>query len=122
MDGGTVWDVNIASAVKQCNALGASNEEITVDIAVCLSKFSHGGPVTNSVEAFVQAKAMHWFYEGMNDISAEIRGSPGVNFRYYFQERIKTCANDHILNFDGDNTWCLQEAGRKDVQNALAMG
>lgn len=65
---------------------------------------------------------MHWFYEGMNDISAEIRDSPGVNFLYYFQERIKTCANDHILNFDGDYTWCLQEAGRKDAQNALAMG
>ena len=42
MDGGTVWDVNISSAIKQCNTLGATNEEITVDIAVCLSKFEHG--------------------------------------------------------------------------------
>jgi predicted acylesterase/phospholipase RssA len=49
MDGGTIWDVNISSAVKQCNDMGATNEEITIDIAVCLNKFTHGGPVVNSI-------------------------------------------------------------------------
>lgn len=39
MDGGTVWDVNISSAIKQCHQLGAINEEIIVDIAVCMPKF-----------------------------------------------------------------------------------
>lgn len=125
MDGGTIWDVNIASAIKQCNAMGASNEEITVDIAVCLlNKSTHGGPVVNSIEAYIRAKAIHWYYGGMNSITAEERGSPGVNFRYYFQERFNTCDNKplHILDFDGDTTWCLQEAGRQDAKNALNMG
>jgi hypothetical protein len=58
----------------------------------------------------------------MNSITAEERGSPGVNFRLYFQEPIKTCSNIHILDFDGDYTWCLQEAGRQDALNALNMG
>lgn len=122
MDGGTTWDVNISSAVKQCNSIGASNDEITVDIAVCLSKFSHGGPVGNSIENYVRAKAIHWFYTGMNSITAEERAYPDVNFRYYFQERIKTCANTHLLDFDGDYTWCLQEAGRSDAEAALTIG
>jgi predicted acylesterase/phospholipase RssA len=36
MDGGTVWDVNISSAINQCHELGAIDSEITVDIAICL--------------------------------------------------------------------------------------
>jgi predicted acylesterase/phospholipase RssA len=35
MDGGTVWNVNIDSAVNQCREMGATNEEITIDVLVC---------------------------------------------------------------------------------------
>lgn len=35
MDGGTVWDVNISSAINQCHDMGATNEEITIDLLVC---------------------------------------------------------------------------------------
>ena len=35
MDGGTVWNVNIDSAVKRCHENGFENEDIIVDIAVC---------------------------------------------------------------------------------------
>jgi hypothetical protein len=115
MDGGTIWDANISSAVKQCNAMGATNEEITVDLVVCMNKNSHGGPVNNSIKAFIKAQAIHWYYRGMNSITAEELGAPGVNFRYYFQELITTCGNSDVLNFDGDYTWCLQEAGRQDA-------
>jgi hypothetical protein len=33
-DGGTVWNVNIDSAINQCRDMGATNEEITIDIVV----------------------------------------------------------------------------------------
>ena len=35
MDGGTVWDVNINSAINQCHEMGATDSEITIDILVC---------------------------------------------------------------------------------------
>ena len=35
MDGGTVWNTNVDSAINQCRDMGASNEEITLDIVVC---------------------------------------------------------------------------------------
>ncbi len=40
MDGGTVWNVNIDSAVKRCLEHGFDQEDIIVDIAVC-DKLSH---------------------------------------------------------------------------------
>ena len=50
-----------------------------------------------------------------------MRAAVGVNFRYYFQEHGMLCGPGQ-LNFDGDATWCMQESGRRDAQNALAIG
>jgi hypothetical protein len=35
MDGGTVWNINVDSALRQCSEAGATNEEITLDILIC---------------------------------------------------------------------------------------
>ena len=62
------------------------------------------------------------YYNGFNAIQAEERAGEGVNFRYYFEEKDKTCDGDHLLNFDGDYTWCLQQEGRQDAKLALEIG
>jgi predicted acylesterase/phospholipase RssA len=54
MDGGTVWNVNIDSAINQCHDMGATDDEITLDVLIC------GGPgmtppqeeVSNSIQNF----------------------------------------------------------------------
>ena len=53
-------------------------------------------------------------------MDAEHRASPGVQFRLFFQEAGN--GNFDVLNFDGDYTWPLQEAGRRDAQTALELG
>lgn len=68
MDGGTVWDVNISSAIDQCQAMGSTNEEITVDILVCMKKFNHKGVSRNSVLNWVKSKELHLQYNGFNAI------------------------------------------------------
>ena len=35
MDGGTVWDVNLTSAVEQCKEIVEDYSDIIVDIAIC---------------------------------------------------------------------------------------
>ena len=35
MDGGTVWDVNIDSAVNQCLNMGYPEDKIILDVLVC---------------------------------------------------------------------------------------
>lgn len=102
--------------------MGFTNDEITVDVAVCLTKFERGAPVSDSIMNYVHARAIKFSYGGFNSITAEERAAMGVNFRFYFQELDKTCGNSHLLDFDGDYTWCLQEAGRQDAQMALEIG
>ena len=52
---------------------------------------------------------------------SEIRAAPGVKIRYFFKESNTGCSLSQ-LNFNGDATWCLQEAGRRDAQKQLALG
>jgi predicted acylesterase/phospholipase RssA len=35
MDGGTVWNVNVDSAVEQCLAMGYDEKDIIIDAVVC---------------------------------------------------------------------------------------
>lgn len=54
-------------------------------------------------------------------MNEELRDAPGVNVRYFFKESNTGCSMSQ-LNFNGEDTWCLQAAGRRDAQNALALG
>ena len=48
---------------------------------------------------------------------------PEVNFRYYVSPSGKTPGGLNMLNADNKTiTWPLQEMGRKDGANAVALG
>jgi len=68
MDGGTVWDVNVNSAINQCHEMGATNEEITLDILVCgtISPPSHetGTTLTN----WQTSRSINKYYSNTNSI------------------------------------------------------
>lgn len=44
----------------------------------------------------------------------------GVNTRYYI-ERHHGCGTSS-MDFNGTDTWCMQEAGRQDAADALGLG
>ena len=123
MDGGTVWNVNVDSALRQCKEMGATNEEITLDIAICGYSVKPDVVLGNSVNNYMQARNLHKFYDGrVNDNpDRELAAYPGVNVRYYFQMHPEQC-DLNILDFNGDETWCLQQQGQNDAKIALAIG
>lgn len=106
MDGGTVWDVNINSAINQCHDMGATNEEITIDIMVCGTLLPPSHETGTTVTNWQTARSISGFYANTNSIEAEMRSVPGATIRWYFQEWNDKCAINS-LNFDGDATWCL---------------
>jgi hypothetical protein len=55
------------------------------------------------------------------NVIEELRASPEINVRFFFREAYTGCDLSE-LNFDGDATWCYQEAGRRDAQAQLALG
>ena len=125
MDGGTVWNVNVDSAINQCYDMGATDEEITLDILIC------GGPgrippkeqESTTIANFFAARGISSYYKNNDGIDSEIRRAPGINIRYFFKEHdTSACYPMSQLNFNGEDTWCLQEAGRRNAQDALSLG
>jgi len=93
--------------------MGASDQEITLDMVICggygLTPPSHPEGY-NTIENWQIKKDIKKYYGTSDAVSEEIRSAPGVNVRYYFQEG-DICGLSE-LDFDGADTWCLQEAGR----------
>lgn len=91
-DGGTVWDVNIDSAVNQCLDMGFAEDKIILDVAVC-SKIPtiDEAPSTNAIKNWLEAFNIKKNYGDMNSIAAELRAFPEVTMQYYFQESGTGC-------------------------------
>lgn len=132
MDGGTMWDVNLDSAVNYCLDQGYTEEQIIVDILVCYGDTSNssmqiGGAMAN----FRDAHRIHHYYNNLNSLTAEMEAYPNINIRSYFAETTDDYAIStgcpyvgakSELDFSSDYTWCLQQAGRRDAQTMLGLG
>lgn len=64
--------------------MGATNEEITLDILVCGTISAPSSAHNTSIESWKTARSINDFYSNTNSITAEMRAAPGVNLRYYF--------------------------------------
>ena len=123
VDGGTCWNINIDSALNQCYEMGATTEEITLDVLIVgFMRPHHTDEIGNSIANFQTKRQIYSYYNNMNSIDAEMRAYDGINMRFYFQEHGTGCPNISQLDFNGEDTWCLQEAGRRDAATALEMG
>jgi len=122
MDGGTVWNANLATAVEQCKELVDDYSDIVVDIALCsYSSMPEETVSKNAIENWKAARDIHQYYAGTSNLFAEARAYPGLDVRYYFQEA-NGCPGAGGLSFDNSTTWCLQEAGRADAKAMLDIG
>ena len=107
MDGGTVWDVNLTSAVQQCMEIVDDYSDIIVDVAICGYHSLNGYPTENSAVKNAQnARNIHDYYNNSNSVIAQAQAYPGLEARYYFQER-NSCPGSGGLDFNNSTTWCL---------------
>ena len=69
MDGGTVWDVNIDSAINQCLEVVDSEEDIIIDVAICGFSSRQGHTVSkNAAVNFMSGRDERNFYQNTNSV------------------------------------------------------
>ncbi len=96
--------------------------DIIVDVAVCSYSTEATGDVEKSaIKNWQHARDIKNYFAGTSNLFAEMSAYPGLDMRFYFQER-NGCPGAGGLNFDNSTTWCLQEAGRNDAKNMLEIG
>ena len=86
MDGGTIWNINLVSAVQRCQKeIGAVDEsDITIDLIVCGHDVLNGWEDRdNGYENYMRWKAINDYHSGLDDIFEFRQAFPKVNFRYF---------------------------------------
>jgi len=80
MDGGTVWNVNIDSAIKQCTDAGFAPEDIILDVLVCeVLKLDSADQVSSSaISNFSRSRDIQKFYRDTDSIFSQLNAYPEV--------------------------------------------
>lgn len=87
MDGGTVWNMNLQSAVEQCLEVVDDIEDVIIDVVICDHYSQPSGDVhKNAAKNWMEANSIKNFYGGTNSLYAQAAAYPGIEARYYFQE------------------------------------
>mmetsp|Transcript_26513 Transcript_26513/g.40485 ORF Transcript_26513/g.40485 Transcript_26513/m.40485 type:complete len:288 (-) Transcript_26513:187-1050(-) len=121
MDGGTVWNTNLVSAVERCREQVDSDDQITLDIVTCgtphLAKWEDKDKALANYLRYMQIKS---YNNGLDDVNEFIQAYPEVNFRHYVTPSESLGSGLAILNFDNaTSTYPMQMVGRKDGENAV---
>lgn len=67
--------------------MGASDEEITLDIAVCyggIGTVPPSGTIGNSISNYLTAREIRKWYGNSDSINEELLLAPGATVRYFF--------------------------------------
>ena len=70
MDGGTVWNINISSAINGCISLGVEDlSKITVDLFICGTEGINEGWIPgHTLDNYLRRIAITRYYNGGNAI------------------------------------------------------
>jgi len=123
MDGGTVWNTNLISAVDKCKALGHPDSDIILDLILCDSKsISDIGDTGNALNNFLRYYSIQSYYNGMNDILEFKKTRPNIQYRYMIIPTGALANGLDLINFNPTTIKPMIELGKKDAATAMAMG
>ena len=126
MDGGTVFNLNMVSAVHRCREIVDDDSMINIDILMCSAgkEAQEGWEYKNkAVSNFLRYQDIKSAYESNDDVREFMKAFPKVNFRYYVEPTEPIPGGLDIINVDNTTiTWPLQELGRKDGGASVLMG
>jgi len=85
VDGGTMWDVNVDSAVNYCLDQGYTQEQVVIDMLICgiqqpMNQQVYGKAMNN----WWDARHIKQYYNNLNSLGAELEAYPDINLRYFF--------------------------------------
>jgi hypothetical protein len=73
MDGGTVWNTNLAGAVDRCREGGFTDKQIVMDVIICSdAKMGAINETGNSINNFLRYWSISSFHKSVQDV-AEFR-------------------------------------------------
>jgi hypothetical protein len=86
MDGGTVWNVNLVSAVERCKEIVDDESQIIMDIISCGSgRLQKTNETSNTIGNYLRYYDVKNYNKRVRDIYEFQKGYPNVTYRYFFK-------------------------------------
>lgn len=85
MDGGTVYNTNVNSAILQCLEVVDDESKITIDVFVCDAADDvpiPEDPTSKTISNILRSQSIGQAYSGVNNLSDAMRAHPDINYRY----------------------------------------
>ena len=124
MDGGAVHNVNAHSAIDECLKLVDDESKIIIDVLVCNAKeeTTSSEADASTISNYFRSRNIKKAYDGPNNFHLDMLAHPTVQFRYLAYEAEGHAGGTSEINFNGDETWSMQEQGRSDAQALIDAG
>lgn len=129
VDGGSIWNIDIPSAVRRCKEVVDNDEDIIIDMILCGSNPPVSGPKKDlskfsALSHYQRAQEIKSFYDTMNKVERAMSLFPQVNFRYIVSpsESLSASSNPIPLDFSKNHLNKCFDVGKKDARNAVKLG
>jgi len=128
VDGGSLWNIDIPTAVRRCREVVDDDKDIIVDAILCGSNPPVSPPKGelkkySALSHYRRAGEIKGFYDTMNKLDSALFNYPDVEFRYVIgpSESLSTSSNPIPLDFSKSHLDKCFEVGKKDARNAVKM-
>ena len=129
IDGGTVWNLDVASAIRRCKEVVEDDSDIIVDMILAGSNGSVLDKDTKkelaemtALEHYMRGQEIKDFYNIMSDYKSTVKLFPKVDFRYLAFPSKKLSTGVIPLNFNREQIDICFEAGKQDSAIAIELG
>lgn len=124
VDGGSIWNTNIFSAVEGCREMGYDDKDIIVDYVLCRGE-TFTERITDdfhSLKHLLNARDISNFYSGMADVERSKVFYPDVKFRYTIAPSEAISEQFIPLDFSPAHKQRCIDVGVKDALTAIKLG
>ena len=123
MDGGTVFNLNIVSAIDKCKEMVEDDSQITLDIVMCTShSLNKTKKVGKTLDNFFRYWDVSSYFSGMRDVNEFKLARPNVNYRYLFMPTEPLAEGFDTMIFENSTMFPMMQVGQRDAQRMVKAG
>jgi len=120
MDGGTVWNTNLGSAVDRCREMVDKDEDIVMDVIICTGgKLDAINATGDTIENYMRSLLIIAQFKALEDIKKFRQAQPNVTYRYFFMASKPLAPVQDLLSFTPEIIQPMIDIGKGDADTIV---
>lgn len=120
MDGGTVWNTNMESAVERCMEIVDKEEDIIMDVVICSDgKLGVLNVTGDTIQNYLRSWDLMMYHRSVRDVREWRLSKPLVNYRYFFIASKPLDSSLELLTFTPEVLIPMIQTGMDDAHTIV---